>query len=201
METIYDKQFAFTLDGDNALIIDIGAHIGGFCVLEGSRKPEAKIIAYEPFFENFQILEKNIRLNNLTNIISIMTAVASEISTRKFYMNPINTSAHSLNKKSDKSTEVPCITLDAIILDNQIERCSLLKMDTEGAEYEIILNASDETLKKIDNIIMEYHVPEFFGLDDNNLLSRLVSRLEDSDFIVTQNAENYERGYIRASRI
>ena len=86
-------------------------------------------------------------------------------------MNAINTSAHSLNKKSKVSVDVLCTTLDDIFFENNVECCDLLKMDCEGAEYEIILSASMETLKKISQIIMEYHAPECFGLDDRNLLN------------------------------
>jgi len=166
----------------------------------GAKKSKAKIYAFEPFPDNFQMLRKNIERNNLTNIIPHRMAIASKAGTRKLFMNAINTSAHSLNKKSKVSVDVLCTTLDDIFFENNVECCDLLKMDCEGAEYEIILSASMETLKKISQIIMEYHAPECFGLDDRNLLNDLVARLKVSGFNVLLKPENYERGYIRASR-
>jgi hypothetical protein len=52
---------------------------------------------------------------------------------------------------------VTCTTLDAIFRDNAITHCHCLKIDCEGAEYELLYGASAETLAKIDMIILEYH--------------------------------------------
>lgn len=202
LENIHDNHYEFALDADkNTLIIDVGAHIGGFSIVAGAKNGKAKIYAFEPFLENFKMLQKNIELNNLVNITPHRQAVASGIDTRKLYLDRINTSAHSLNKKNKKSVDVPCTTLDNIFLENNIKYCDLLKMDCEGAEYEIISSASAETLKKINKIIMEYHEPKFFGLADGELLNNLIAKLEESGFEVWSRPENYERGYIRASRI
>ena len=47
--------------------------------------------------------------------------------------------------------------MDAVFSDHHIERCDFLKLDCEGAEYEIIYAASPKTLARIHRIAMEYH--------------------------------------------
>jgi hypothetical protein len=41
--------------------------------------------------------------------------------------------------------------------ENAIEKCDLLKMDCEGAEYDILYNCPPEYLRRIDQIAMEVH--------------------------------------------
>ena len=52
---------------------------------------------------------------------------------------------------------VDSISLQKIFDDNNIEHCNFLKLDCEGAEYEIIKNLPIAYLEKIDKIIIEYH--------------------------------------------
>jgi FkbM family methyltransferase len=62
------------------------------------------------------------------------------------------------NSKNENAFEsVQCITLDELFDEHKIGKCDLVKMDIEGAEYETLYNASDETLKRIDRIVGEYH--------------------------------------------
>jgi len=57
----------------------------------------------------------------------------------------------------DSTVEIEVTTLDRVFDDFAIERCDLLKIDVEGAEYEILGCASRATLDRIDRIVGEYH--------------------------------------------
>jgi hypothetical protein len=52
---------------------------------------------------------------------------------------------------------VPCTTLEAIMEANRLERVDLLKIDCEGAEYEILFAAAPRVLQRITDIRLEYH--------------------------------------------
>ncbi|NJR39752.1 MAG: hypothetical protein HC781_14175 [Leptolyngbyaceae cyanobacterium CSU_1_4] len=55
----------------------------------------------------------------------------------------------------------------------ELERIDLLKMDVEGAEYDILFTCPNETLAKIQRVVMEYH--EFDGEKRNRFdLARLL---------------------------
>ena len=57
---------------------------------------------------------------------------------------------------------VPLLTLDQVFAKFDLDRVGLLKLDCEGAEYEILLNSSDDTLRRISGVAIEYHL----GLND-----------------------------------
>jgi len=52
---------------------------------------------------------------------------------------------------------VSAVTIPEIFAENGLERCDLLKMDCEGAEYDIIYNCPSEVLGRIERIAMEVH--------------------------------------------
>ena len=67
-----------------------------------------------------------------------------------------------------KAIEVPCLGLFDVFEEHKIDRCDLLKLDCEGAEYEVLYNAPEEVLNKIDQMAIEVHQ----GKQENeNLLS------------------------------
>ena len=67
---------------------------------------------------------------------------------------------------------VQVITLAEVMSQHGIDRINFLKLDCEGAEFNILLNASDAILARIDKISMEVHPGE--GADPETL-SRLLS--------------------------
>jgi hypothetical protein len=54
--------------------------------------------------------------------------------------------------------DVPMITLQDIINKYEIPKSSVLKIDCEGCEYDIIENISFETISYFSNIQIEYHL-------------------------------------------
>lgn len=70
-------------------------------------------------------------------------------------------------------------SLDSVFAENRINKCHFLKIDCEGYEYQILNNASPETLKKIDYIAMEIHLfDEKMKID----FLKLKQKLKDSNF-------------------
>ena len=88
------------------------------------------------------------------------------------------------------------MSLDDLFALFAIDRCDLLKIDAEGAEYEILLGARPETLAKVRHIAIEYHV----GLNEHR-----PEELEDAPrrlgFAVTRFPPlDVEGGHLHASR-
>ena len=83
-----------------------------------------------------------------------------------FQKDTINSAESSLYKKGSETIAVPSTTLNDIFLDNKIEHCDFLKIDCEGAEYEILFSAPKELFSKIEKIVMECHTPQFFGIEN-----------------------------------
>ena len=73
---IIERNFS-PKEGD--VVIDVGAHIGPYTLKASKRVGlNGKIIAIEADPENFDILNRNIQLNKLTNVIALNYAVYSK---------------------------------------------------------------------------------------------------------------------------
>jgi len=150
-------------DGD--VVIDIGAHIGSVSLLLASLDARLKIYAYEPLPENVDLLRKNASMNGFANIHAFLLAVGGEEGRQKIYYGDEATESGRINHfignayapPSQQFYEADVTTLESIFLDNQIERCKLVKFDCEGAELDIVDACSAEVLNRIDYIIGEHH--------------------------------------------
>ena len=88
------------------------------------------------------------------------------------------TANSSTVRKSPNSVNVDCVNLQSIIETNNIERCDLLKIDTEGAEYDILYSTEKHVFDKIFNISIEYHN------DNKNNGDQLASYLDKLGYTV-----------------
>tara|TARA_B110000438_G_scaffold303743_1_gene366929 strand:- start:4106 stop:4891 length:786 start_codon:yes stop_codon:yes gene_type:complete len=171
----------------NDVIIDIGSHIGMFSVYASQYCTNGKILSYEPSAENFKLLQDNISQNNLKNITPNNFVISNSNDYVNFYINSDNT-AHSIHDFTPNSIQVKSITLQTIFDSNKLDICNYLKLDCEGAEYEIIDSLPNEYFKKIKQIYIEYH----FSDSNNNDLKNMIKKLESLSFKIIQ--ESLEQG-------
>ena len=148
----------------NDVVIDVGAHIGLFTIYASQFCTNGKIYSFEPVIENYQLLLENIQLNNLNCVTSFNQAVSNSNDSIDLFLNN-DESGHSMFSKSSKSIIIDSISLQKFFDEHQIKHCNFLKLDCEGAEYEIIKNLPLEYFQKIDKLVIEYHMadshPEF----------------------------------------
>ncbi len=184
---------------DSGVVIDIGAHIGTFSVMAATLSRKAKIYAYEPHPENFGLLRDNILLNGLEERISpVNSAVVGQGGAGKRALHIGNvTSTHSFYFSSgDNRMTVACLTLPDIFQSNGIKQCDFLKIDCEGAEYEILFNTPPEYMDRIGTIHVEFH--EGAGIDHNR--QELWDFLKRSGFEVMLKAWHPNFGYIYGTK-
>ena len=176
---IYDDPKFPIRTGD--VVVDLGAHIGGFSVRAAQRAAPGKVYAYEASRSNFDMLAENRSLNGLENLHAHHAAVSEKRGEMEFFLPGDNGALGSLLQDANSPREkVRAMTLADILSENNIERVDCLKMDIEGAEYGILANCSRETLERIRYIVMEYH--EF--MDDSRDHRELVRLLESHGFRV-----------------
>lgn len=151
-----------------ATIVDIGANIGSFSVFASTYAEDTKVYSYEPSQENFHFLTENIKLNRLQNIKPYQLAVSGRRGKTRLYIDKKHSTDHStaIATPGMFSEEVDSVTLQDVLDNNEIESCDLLKMDCEGAEYEILFTAPKSTLAKIRNISLEYHGVPTYHIDN-----------------------------------
>jgi FkbM family methyltransferase len=153
-----------------ATVVDIGANMGAFAVLAGSIVgPTGRVIAFEPVTKTFERLEGNVALNRLRNVECHRVAIYSRdgMITLQIHAKSAFATAHEVFEVSHaQATEtVPCLTLDQVFRDFQINRINLLKVDCEGSEYGIFETLSPYIAARIDQIAMEVHPVEGKSMD------------------------------------
>lgn len=164
---------------DHSTIIDIGASNGDFSIFCATKLRAEKVISYEPDQKAFELLINNIRINDVVNKIK-----------------PYSLGVSSLKEEIEINGELhKAVPIEEIFRQNELDSCDLLKMDCEGWEYEILLNTSIETLKKVRALAMECHI---FNNDDH--LKDLDSYLKSVGFNVKTTDITNNICYMYASR-
>lgn len=157
LQNIYD-QYGISVE-ENDTVLDIGGHIGVFNVYAAQKAPKGKVYSFEPFSENFERLKMHASINHLKNVKLINKGVAATSGKQTLNLSPDNnTGGHSmfLKTESDKKVEIETISLEDFYREEGIEKVDFLKLDCEGAEYDIIQH-NEEKIKAIERIILECH--------------------------------------------
>lgn len=137
-------------------VIDIGANIGLYTIIAARLVgPTGRIFAYEPEDENFEILKKNIAINNLSNVTPIKIALADMIGETQLYLDDNNKGHHSFaqNIQSKKIIRIQTDTLDNSLQSHKISKADIIKMDIEGAEG-LALRGMEKTIAQNPKLIM-----------------------------------------------
>ena len=144
-------------------VIEIGAHIG-FHAVEICRlvTREGRVVLVEPLPTNYLKLKRNLEANNQDWAQCLQLAISDnhgKVKIRNSKDGAI-TSLHSKNhdRYGMNTVEVQTITLDELLLSENMETLDLLQLDVEGAEA-IILNEKQLALseKRISTILCEFH--------------------------------------------
>lgn len=159
-ETCLDRDYERVAmpiqDGWN--IIDIGAGLGDFTVLAARENPHGKVYAYEPFQESLKLLEDNLKLNRIKNVQVFSEAVSDQPGTLQLgLVGEAVQHSTSLTAGGVTAHEVPAISLQQALERLDGAMCDFLKIDCEGAEYEILMKADDACWPRIRQIVLEYH--------------------------------------------
>lgn len=131
-------------------VLDLGANIGYFTLIMSKLVGDSgKVFSFEPSMDNFEILKKNIKVNNCNNVIIENMAVGNKNGEIKLYLSD-NQSMHTLYENTistNRSVTVPIIKLDDYYNKKSINKINVIKMDVEGAEL--------DTLRGMSNILTE----------------------------------------------
>jgi FkbM family methyltransferase len=142
------------------IVVDAGAYLGTFTILASKLVGDSgKVISFEPDPQNYSMLLKNIKLNDIKNVITINKGLWS----RDTELN--------LNIQSDRSSFLPetsesktIVSTTVVSLDNELKRLKInkidfIKMDVEGAELEA-LKGSEKILRnnKVNLAVASYHI-------------------------------------------
>jgi FkbM family methyltransferase len=142
-------------------IFDIGANVGFFSFECLSINSKLIIHAFEPNFKNYIFFMKNIKLNNIQNVkLNNFGFYSSNKYLYETNENITNSGTiYYSEKKKMKIHNKKFITGDNYILRNNISKVDCIKIDVEGAEYQILLGF--KKLLKANNVILHLEVDNF----------------------------------------
>ena len=145
------------------IVVDAGASGSGIATMCFSKLvgDTGKVIALEPDKKNFQVLEQNLKLNDVKNVIALNKGLWSREETLSFDSGMGESSSVSFTNEHDGGNRVniACVDLDHLLKDLGVQGVDFIKMDIEGAEIEALegmkstLNAAKPSLA-----IASYHI-------------------------------------------
>ena len=141
------------------VVFDVGANAGYFSVY-ASRVKGTKVYAFEPIKRLADTILHSKELNNFENLSVHNIALSDKNGHVRFYVSQVHDGCHSLFLRSDTDEyiEVETKTLQTFCDETAVTKIDFLKLDCEGAEYEILLTMDKDFLQtRIVKLSMESH--------------------------------------------
>jgi FkbM family methyltransferase len=143
-------------------VLDIGANMGFFACPAAIAVAQGRVVAVEPLSGYTDVLRRNVSRNKLKNVTVLQAAATAksgeQIPLTVWYTKFGELKTGTPKKKARVATEVVSgLTMADIFEQGKIERCDLMKVDIEGAEYALFESVPEHLWKKVDRVIMETH--------------------------------------------
>jgi len=176
-------------------VIDIGAHKGETINFFLDNFSIGEIYAFEPNYDLYQKLKKINKFNKKNiRIFNFGIGYRDEIKTLNIMTDSSSSTINSIKKKTEyfkkkkkllslfssnknflkKKQKIKITSLSQIISNNKINRIDILKIDTEGYEYNVLKGIKPNDFKKINFIYFEHHydlmIKKGYKFSDINLL-------------------------------
>nr|AGS49678.1 hypothetical protein [uncultured bacterium esnapd14] len=146
------------IEADNPVIVDVGAHIGTFALLMDTLLSDRAYrgIALEPMAENFALLRENLRLNRVTDFTAVQAAAAGATGEGYLRTRGQPDTAY-LDPSADDGEPVHTVELGALCDTMGVGTVSLLKMDIEGGEHEVLAASWPFLAERVQVLLLEFH--------------------------------------------
>jgi len=174
----YETGLMLSQINNNSVCIDVGANIGYYTLLMA--EIAKKVYAIEPDQKCFEILKKNVEENNLKNVVLINKA-ASNKKEKKYLVRDKNNQGNNRIKPNpskspfDKGDFVLAETLDNMLINEQ--KISLIKIDTQGWETEVIEGAKKIIKRNKPTMFLEYTPGEYKDKKMINFLENIYKNI------------------------
>ncbi len=160
----YDRAPGF-IARDGWVVVDVGANAGVFAVQQAQRG--ARVFAFEPNPDCYRRLSKTLAANGLNDRVRLFDVALgtqpghATLSVLRGWTSN-GTMVPTGDATAGSAVDIAVDSLDRIALRLGIARIDLLKVDTEGAEVEVLRGAG-QTLALVERIVLEYHSPDMLA--------------------------------------
>jgi FkbM family methyltransferase len=200
-EVFVQRLYDFRTDAPrDAIMVDIGANIGTVTQFFAFASPTLRVHAYEPNPAAFEMLQRNVNENGLEQRVTTSPEAVGRSSGHLNLWVDVNTTLSTAYTERSpdeggKRISVPMVGLDEVWQRLDKTPIWLLKIDTEGAEGDILEGASESALGAVQNAIIEYHDNIVPGVSE-----RCYRVLAAAGFKWRTHVHPWQEGIIYASR-
>lgn len=170
IEIYLDEHYKFQAASESPLIIDCGSNIGLANIYFKQRYPNARIISFEADPEIAEVSAANLRAFGFSD---------EEVHAKVVWTNDQGIHFQIEGGTSGRIVKTAKLFPSIRLKDElaKYTRVDFLKMDIEGAEFEVISDAAPE-FHRVDNIFIEYHSIE----DEEQKLGELLNILREAGY-------------------
>jgi FkbM family methyltransferase len=155
LEHVYTAGFYRPANGD--VIVDAGANVGLFAIQMARQNRRTKVVALEPFAENFRYLAANVARACPNTVTCCEVALGAEFGRGQMQAVGSRSLDHMLRIESGTADGIPVIPLAGLFDLARAKEIDFLKLDIEGSERDVFSAASPELVGRFKRIAMEYH--------------------------------------------
>jgi len=123
------------------VVFDVGAHVGYYTALASLLVgAEGRVIAFEPRPLNLRFLRRHVAINRLNNVTIMDAGVGASPGVARF---ETHTGTGTGHLSEQGNLEVKLVSLDDLFCRGEVPKPSLIKIDVEGAEQQVLAGAGE----------------------------------------------------------
>lgn len=161
LEIWYDEVYRMAPSGNlrDGVILDAGAHIGIFSLWAAKTYPSCRVIAFEPFPENFKLLCQNVQAAGCGEIEAHNLALGGDSGLAEFHDGGARSLDHRIVRRESAGADssIRVISLQEVFVLVGNKQIDLFKVDIEGSEMDLFAKADTRQLEQVDRFAIEYH--------------------------------------------
>ena len=180
VEVFRDAEYSIPIDWTQVrTVIDVGGHVGAFAAWVAVQARQARIVIFEPEQATFQDLEANMKRNGLLDRVTLKNAAVGEADGKRLLHVPNERYAASFTRMNGgRVVEVECLALERYLGEHRPHRIDVLKLDCEGAEWEILESLHSASFERVTHIFVECHART------TEEVAKMIRLLEGRGFVV-----------------
>jgi|SRR5262245_55587016 len=167
------------------IVVDIGGYIGDSAIYAAKYLNARKVVVCEPSPRNWTLLTRNVANNHYEDRIEMVNMAVTGGEDVLLNVDAPDRGQARVSAYGPNNVErrrVPTVTLATLVESHKLQEIDLLKMDCEGGEYAILAAMPSDLLKRIRNIVFEFHEIDGFRA----MLEAVKQRLVTAGFSLTQ---------------
>ena len=170
-------------------VVDLGANMGFFSCQAAGAAPGVRVVSVEPLPGYQAVLKRNLQDNAFSQATLVAGAIcgeANQIIPLTVWYNAageLKTGQIPPDAAKVETIQAQGHTLAEVFAAGQVDRCDLLKVDIEGAEYELFEKIPAALWQRIERVVMEVHQ------DKTHSAQQIVRSLEKNGFKVQMKNE------------